>query len=405
MRGGQNKHEITNMLESGTFERDSVMTSITKKFALSDSTKNTLCHQFFEHYSRYLDKFDDIQLEFYPKNPDSSNPAPFIAVAGEGSTLQIVWFQKARLQMFIESFEFFQQSSTKLEQFSALDLFIMTLGKLVTTPNDQTNLKRHEKYMLEVHARCPDILDVSHKMLGLLLSSTDRRLNKSSILWYYDRKLLVLKNKDVVSPYFEQHMEHVCLKSAKNHFANYYCWDTVRWIFDNESNDNNKRAIFVQVFQFCRSNFTDCSAWDTLAYFSKQTSLESYSTYNRTSYKRIQRLLKLPVDAQGISDQKLYWKNQVLAINTAQEVMQMIRKLERATTSIFNYLFAIATLIPRITFEAELSMFRNSLEAGILLDKSNGKSCENLVTLQQTEYFEQLKKFLGKLDQTQLPTN
>ena len=241
------------------------MTSVPETFALNESIRNTLCYQFFEHYSRYFVEYTNIQLEFYPKNPETSSPTPFIAVADENDNLRIVWFQTARLQLFSESFKFFQDSSTDLQQFSAF----------------------------EILEQSPSFLNVNQSLVGLLFSSTDQRLNKSSMLWFYYKKLVVLKKQNSTSPDLGDHVEQVCLKSAKNHFANYYCWNTIRWIFDNELNDNKKSAIFSQVFQFCRSNFTDCSAWDTLAYFSKQSSLKQYSSYNVISHRRIQRLLKL----------------------------------------------------------------------------------------------------------------
>ena len=380
------------------FNNDSAMTSVPETFALNESIRNTLCYQFFEHYSRYFVEYTNIQLEFYPKNPETSSPTPFIAVADENDNLRIVWFQTARLQLFSESFKFFQDSSTDLQQFSAFDLFIMTLGKLMTTPNDQTNLKRHEKYMLEILEQSPSVLNVNQSLVGLLLSSTDQRLNKSSMLWFYYKKLVVLKKQNSTSPDLGDHVEQVCLKSAKNHFANYYCWNTIRWIFDNELNDNKKSAIFSQVFQFCRSNFTDCSAWDTLAYFSKQSSLKQYSSYNVISHRRIQRLLKLHVGAQGASDQRLYWKDQNIVIATAQEVMHMIRTLERASIPVFNYLLSVVTLIPPTIFTAELSLLKASLRADVSQDQKDKKGHENLVTLQQAEYVEQLMEFLEKLE-------
>ena len=101
------------------------------------------------------------------------------------------------------------------------------------------------------------------QLLTLYLTSNLNRVNKSSSLWLLFRKLHVLRAE--LFPKLNFDFWILFTRSATCHFSNYYCWNSLRWLFDVQTVEV-RSSLLKLTRDFCFANPKDSSAWWTLQY-------------------------------------------------------------------------------------------------------------------------------------------
>ncbi|SMN17737.1 similar to Saccharomyces cerevisiae YKR004C ECM9 Non-essential protein of unknown function [Maudiozyma saulgeensis] len=229
------------------------------------------CKNLYDYLIKWGD-FLSFKLEFSPDQPGFEGQSFFINEDTQNQTVELVCFKSTFLKVFAEAHNNFNKYvSHSIESPIDWDVYYMTIGYLMTTPENKTILNLHEDCVLKLLSQSPDRMDFLTKELLVtqsLLTSTRNSLNKSSSMWYWYRKLYIL---------FGQHTavsdETLLMKwiptfknSAELHKCNYYCWNTVRWFFDIVPSLKVKTDLFEMTKEFCFKHVSDCSSWDTLGY-------------------------------------------------------------------------------------------------------------------------------------------
>lgn len=200
---------------------------------------------------------------------------------------EVVCFKPSFFSIFMEAHNYFQNKL--LPRAANSDLyksFYCTVGLLLTTPENKTNLKRHEALLLTLlndkHCKLTDLLNKEIKLVKAMLSCSNNRLNKSSSLWFFLKKLYVLSKKFGTDD--NRTIMSVFIMSASQHTSNYYCWNTSKMFFDIFV-EKEQLKMLQQTEDFCFKNAKDCSAWSALGYMLTQN-INRLSD-NRTQFLRL----------------------------------------------------------------------------------------------------------------------
>ncbi|SCV01364.1 LAME_0G15742g1_1 [Lachancea meyersii CBS 8951] len=196
------------------------------------------------------------------------------------------------LQVFHEARVFLQERNGNTS-LSDADTYFATLGLLLTTPEDRTNLNLHEAIILqrlkEESEHQGKLTKEGHIFLAreimavmLLLTSSLNRVNKSPSLWLLYRKLFTILKE--LFPAFEVDYQRLFLTSAERHFSNFYCWNTFRWVYDLES-PSTQAQLLTAVWDFSSQHPKDSSAWWALGH--SVLNLSALSEYSSKDYNSL----------------------------------------------------------------------------------------------------------------------
>ncbi|KAG2736208.1 hypothetical protein G9P44_000298 [Scheffersomyces stipitis] len=202
----------------------------------------------------------------------------------EGDTLEIAFTKKSLLRLFKSSHSYwheqvlskdmdFEELARTAENSLLWDLYYMTLGYLITTNENHTLIRLHEVVVYELYSREGDIfIEKEFEIITTFLSSRFKRINKSSSLWFWTKKLTIIlilqrfvEGKDVRA--FHECLVDRTFKSCQFHFANYYACNFLRWylaMLAIVEDTERVRSIEDQVLTSCHQNFRDVSLWGLL---------------------------------------------------------------------------------------------------------------------------------------------
>lgn len=251
-------------------------------------TKLKCCRELYDNLTNW-NGYLTLKLEFAPDQPGFEKQLFFMNEDSNDDTVELVCFKSTILKLFMEAHNYLDEHIRKGSRPTNIwDTYYMTLGYMLTTPENKMILDIHEDCLLTLISQSIDTNEILEKELFFvqtLLTSTRNSLNKSSSMWYLYRKLYILMDqKNVIN-------EELLLKywistfrnSAELHVSNYYCWNTLRWFFDVIPSCDAKQAIFEMTKSFCLKHLSDCSSWDALGYIACQT--KNKNCYNTENYQ------------------------------------------------------------------------------------------------------------------------
>ncbi|SCU89577.1 LANO_0D05534g1_1 [Lachancea nothofagi CBS 11611] len=231
-----------------------------------------LCREFYETLIGSILRAG-VKLTVTPDGTFIDNRSSFICV-GDLTGSEIICSKSTYLRLFCEARLYLTNKT--LEEINNDDdsYYIATVGLLSTTPEDRHNLNLHEQLLLRHLKQIPETKWRLHEeesrflqrelhVVKLLLTSNLKRVNKSSSLWLLFRKLYTLSRE--LNPAMKLDYCDLFVRSAANHFSNYYCWNTFRWMYDVE-NAENRSLMSESVWNFCFRNPKDSSAWWALGH-------------------------------------------------------------------------------------------------------------------------------------------
>ncbi|KAG0658277.1 hypothetical protein C6P45_002213 [Maudiozyma exigua] len=226
--------------------------------------------------------FSNFKLEFASDQLGFEGQLFFRNEDPDNNTVELICFKSSLLTLFSEGHSYLNEIILREKEFTnSWDVYYMTLGFMLSTPENKMILAMHEDCLLILISESADTRQILEKELLLvqaLLTSTRNSINKSSSMWYLYRKIyLLMEQNNVESVQISlKYLISTFRNSAGLHVSNYYCWNTLRWFFDVIPSQQIKQAIFEMTKSFCLRHISDCSSWDALGYICCQ-SKEKYS--------------------------------------------------------------------------------------------------------------------------------
>ncbi|CCD27391.1 Ecm9p NDAI_0K02000 [Naumovozyma dairenensis CBS 421] len=267
----------------------------------------TLCKELFE-----------LLIDEYPQDhciltiaPDQQNIKSNFYVDKTSNHSEVICFKGTYLRILKEAHDYFNEfinfdmrERSKINrkgnnnaEYSYWNTYYMTIGMFLCTPEHKTIFTLHEEIFIKLlqqygsdddKAKKIDLLNKELKLIQRFLSSENNRLNKSSSMWHYYKKLYVI-NQLILSPEKNKDNDYIMtfFHSLMKHPTNYYSWNTMRWFFDNI--DSMRMALFEKVKRYCFQHSSNCSSWSALAYFLNHVGghEREISLYHRLEFKRL----------------------------------------------------------------------------------------------------------------------
>lgn len=156
-----------------------------------------------------------------------------------------------------------------------MDLYLMTLGLLLTTPENRPALNLHQDLVFLISATDALFLERDFDIATCFLQSRLKRINKSPLLWFWIKKLTIL----LVLNNLDSHKQQLrfttlvarTLASFRHHYSNYYAGSFLLWlchVLNGVSGPNFDSLLVIlqkELTQSCRSTLLDVSLWTSLA--------------------------------------------------------------------------------------------------------------------------------------------
>lgn len=271
---------------------------------------------------------------------EANNDGKNFEVFEEGNQIELICYKSTLVSIFKESHGFMEKYSPDLSfdtiirnttKVNYIDVYNVTVGLLLTTAENKTNFNLHSDIFFTVwdSRKSEDekfeFLLKETFIIQRLLTCSSNKINKSSSLYIWYRKLFILwqhiynqhYNKDIEKLIFNS---KIFIQSGKQHFANYYSWNTAKWIFDNLDNLILKEKFFNDIKLFCLQNVSDSSSWDCLSYMVCQ-----YKLRNNHHVTAFDRLAKCLPPLKDLPTRSAVWF-QTNLIDLAQELISYISK-------------------------------------------------------------------------------
>ncbi|KAI5967322.1 hypothetical protein CANMA_003142 [Candida margitis] len=201
----------------------------------------------------------------------------------EGDTLEIGLTKEMYLRIFKESHEYFNShydDRLNIESLSHSQLdkmYYMTLGYLITTNEHSTIIALHEELVHRLGNYKYDL-----EIVSSFLTCRMKRINKSSSLWHWLRKLTInqIRHSDNLRKLLQR-----ALVSCQLHFANYYANNYLQWLITMFRLTRVELEDFQDsLLKSCRAQLSDSSLWGTLKVYLKPD--DNMINYIVGEYKR-----------------------------------------------------------------------------------------------------------------------
>ncbi|CUM67178.1 uncharacterized protein PRCAT00004871001 [Priceomyces carsonii] len=213
--------------------------------------------------------------------PETANKTQTLICQTEEKTLEIGLTKKTYLSIFKEAHTHWHELNTldikdyleRASEKEVWELYLMTLGYLISTNENHTIFNIHELVVMKLYYRKGRsfLLDEFNIMTSFA-SSRLKKINKSSSLWFWIKKLTLLlvfsqSGTDEESVTLYRKLIDRTLKSASLHFANYYAFNFFRWLHQLNCVLGYKsinQYMLEELLLKCHQSLKDVSVWDTL---------------------------------------------------------------------------------------------------------------------------------------------
>ena len=210
--------------------------------------------------------------------PSSGNNQIVIFDDEPNNTLDIGITKQAYLSMFKQCHDYWYSyiddeasSLAELNVAQLEELYLATLGYLVTANDHHSIMNLHEDI---VRYLCNYETDI--EIISCFLTSHLKRINKSSLLWNWMKKLTV---QQIYKPLFDEASKDLdgndlyrtmilrTFRSCKNHYMNYYANNFIHWIMAinyHVLGFGDVNVLYKELQNQCHDNLLDSSLWINL---------------------------------------------------------------------------------------------------------------------------------------------
>ncbi|EDO14754.1 hypothetical protein Kpol_354p2 [Vanderwaltozyma polyspora DSM 70294] len=250
---------------------------------LPDSNELILCKEFYEILVANNEKSTKLTIAPNQQGIDTN-----YYIAADPTGVEIICFKSTFFKIFKEAHHYLRDSENWHKNPKPIGIFYATIGLLLTTPENKTILNIHEEIFwdeLENNSfQLSHIVQNEIILIERLLTASNNKLNKSSSLWSYYKKLYSILKTDNMDSF---NISQTILYSGRRHISNYYCWNASRWFFDICEKEV-KSNLYLNAKEYCFANVSDCSSWSALSYYICQNQLQ-----NQTNYEEYERILSM----------------------------------------------------------------------------------------------------------------
>lgn len=283
--------------------------------------------------------YDSFKLVIIPQiNSDGKN----FEVFQKGNQIEVICYKSTLISIFKENHKFIEKYLPDLNfntivgnttKVNYIDFYNVTVGLLLTTAENKTNFNLHSDVFFIIWNNIKyedekfEFLLKETFIIQRLLTCSLNKINKSSSLYIWYRKLFILW-QHIHNQHYNKNIEKlifnskIFIQSGKQHFANYYCWNTAKWIFDNLNSLTLKQAYFNDIKLYCLQNISDSSSWDCLSYMVCQHKLRN--NHHRTDFDRLAK--HLPILEQLSTRNVVCFQPNLISLT--QELISYISKCE-----------------------------------------------------------------------------
>lgn len=204
-------------------------------------------------------------LQILPTAPDGEILAH---ESPESDTLDLAVSKKTYLLIFAKAHAILDSLGYKhdlklISTHQLWTLYFATSSILLTTNEHSTAWRLHCDVFLELHRQGEDMLRKELDYCTFLATSRLKRVNKSSILFTWIRRLSVLFVEDTETLKL---LIRRLLRSLEVHFANYCVGFSLQWfirVFHAKQNDELFQYLGEHLRSACRSHLSDVTLWET----------------------------------------------------------------------------------------------------------------------------------------------
>ncbi|KAK6200500.1 uncharacterized protein RJT21DRAFT_5567 [Scheffersomyces amazonensis] len=195
----------------------------------------------------------------------------------------------------------YEELIEKSSQEELLTLYYFTIGYMLTTHENHSIINIHELVVMELYKTndkefSVEFIENEIHIILTFISSRLSKINKSSSLWFWLKKLTIWTILDpLISGKDVQHDGEILIlksfRSCQLHFANYYANNFLRWLsgillyvtisIDNQVAKQIANKLleleWIQLKTICHSNLSDSSTWGLMEYQIKQQGQYAYN--------------------------------------------------------------------------------------------------------------------------------
>jgi len=229
----------------------------------------------------------------------------------------------------------------------------MTLGILLVANDHHTVLNIHERIVNNILERnninnetittseflfidSKKFLEKEFSFISLILNSNNNKLNKSSTLWHFYKKIFIY-NQIYEIKLNPKWFIRTALYSCELHPTNYYSWNFIKTIYNwcqlNQNQEEEELTKFIsnQVKDFCKKHTSDSAAWNCLA----DLSIYDKDSYDFTMFEFGEISgKKITLDKMQLNEDRVIQREELLT--ELKDFLKIIR--DSKTTSIVPHL-------------------------------------------------------------------
>lgn len=291
-------------------------------------------------------------------------------------TLEIGISKPTYLAMFKQSHDYWyrytessQCTLDKIEITILRELYLMTLGYLITANDHHSIMNLHELIVQILGNFEADI-----EIISCFLTSRLKRINKSSLLWHWMKKMtiLVIFNKleekqgsqYLSDSQFYNKIVSRAFRSCELHYMNYYANNFIHWIIQFNMivlGIEDGDYLFHQLQKHCRQALLDSSLWMNMKNYIKciQGSVQ-HDNQIIEEYNRINLSYGVPL--------RIHSKKQLISPNKSDEDIivgefQWLVKVQCKNVAPFSNLIELAqtkTVLKRLNELIQLHGFKHN---------------------------------------------
>lgn len=324
--------------------------------------------------------------------PDAPDGEVLSHESTDGGVQDIALSKKTYLAIFAEGHAYFERAGYKNHQFEELpvpkiwDLYYATSSILLTVNEHFAALRLHQNAFIELLRRGEITVRQELDFATFLVTSKLKRVNKSSVLFHWIRRLFVALFGDANAT---KTLVQRLLRSLQMHFANYCAGYTLQWlirVLRAGKDDISLQYIGQELKAMCMAHLGDVTLWRaySLCFDGEDTDTFAVEQFNEElefwRHLNIEKTpLKIPANNYNVSpvfdDLRWLLKVECVYLTPYECLYEATEEKKRFETEVLDHLYGLPDLkasdsadalnLQKVTFKNTLGRFLERAKRGI----------------------------------------
>lgn len=307
-----------------------------------------------------------------------------------------------------------------------MELYFMTVGYLITTNEHHSAIRLHEVLVMKLHNKLGyPFLNNEFKILTSFATSRLQRINKSSSLWLFIKKLSIVLIFDrlwldsSIDCAIENYLKIIdcCILSCRLHYSSYYAsyfltfclkLNTILIVSNIQALKIHSvnSYIFEKLKDACKQKLTDISLWTSLrTYFMEQISITSKKSIKESSihcyieneYNRckcaLESQINYPLNELRVNE--VYQNSENSSLSIIKELDELILWLLTVKCSIYSPYKLLLGLYSDLDIDLQNHVtIKNAIDEEI----KNEKKKASVISIQKDSLYEKSSQYITILD-------